>query len=607
MNNEIFSGQQEDQQSQDSMDRRQFLQTMLLATGGVLVDAAIPQEVYAEAPITSKPDIVLNEAKHRQIQFEVDKPLSPEAKQVLFAIDDYQKAFNDTMGGGEVVKAGSSKEIKGKTIKDIGRGFEPQRKKFFDAVKANFSGYKETQYSQEALTKIMAYEIPRYLARFGILAKPLYFPSMERGGQKFSSSDLIMDLYKVVKKETVPYNVWGKSGTVDRLYLDGEVIVDGRDISTRRSTFGGQVFFENILFYTKMLQAQADNIAKMSKDAKRDLNRDVLFSNRLILDALGKTVNTKTDAASAALLRVLYTMDSFVGLDDVEKLTLVHETSHLVDFQDPQYVARFKPHETDNTVTWIKEHYNHTIHEEIDGLLGELRYAPRQELAMVSFINTFLINLNREEGEVDLGHYAASEWILKKITERVLQNPEKYGIEISDQSNVSKDNQVLFQLASLLKHKQELNILMDDIMQYHRAHFDEDLAQDISIFSKGLMEKPASGYDIKKLIAPSLIAGGIYMGVSRFLQRRSMGLAENKLRQSLGKGKGTRKLLELVDSLQILEKPTRIDERERQRALRRLIGAAKNNPDLAQALSKFRNLMDGENIKDFEKLKDENI
>ena len=270
---------------------------------------------------------------------------------------------------------------------------------------------------------------------------------------------------------------------------------------------------------------------------------------------------------------------------ELEENTIAHETGHLGDTLDEKFMETIKPRIFDRPKEFFTYNQNLFVHEEINGLLSELRHCPRKDVTMVNLLATL-----DEETWQDFGHDRAGSWILEKMIEIISKESSSYGIKIKSASRISPINQIIMHLPDLLDKPNLLDKMSEEIRKIHFQNLDEDFSKDYFRTSK-LPFKKTLNFPLKtvgKFAGPALALGGAALLFKKISRRKSIGEAEQIIRTSFGKKKGTAE--NLIGRLQLGVKKNEVNEQKRQAALRTLTKKSKNDPELQRALRKLKNI-----------------
>lgn len=552
----------------DKITRRDFLKKSALTTLGL---GLLAKEVEAKESIefTNDPDIRIFDSKTEKVDYKQEfKELTEKEKELLLEIAQFQLEFFsklDSYSGGlepnkihESQKTFDSKEIQKAKI-----DFWQRLKKYYP----NLENYSEENYNQ-----FLIHDISREFAKNKIFVKPIYYPVIDTTNNKFDASEIMLSFYEISGVQSDSVHEWGKDIQRDIVKVKGQFKLDGQPISPMKPSYTyGQCFFQNIFVYEP---AFADAMSQIH-DKKDEWDRlgASSISEEEMLKFLAGSDKQDQDALAYSALKILSSLGN-ANERDLLQNTLAHETRHLLDLQTEKYKNQFRLNKTKEAAKYLLEQANYSAHEEINGLLGELRYADNKTISLGN-----LIGFAKEGIQMDFFHDKAAEWVLNTFIKVIQENPETYGINISKENKISVKNQILIQLSKFIEHPDGLNRLCEETMRVHETNYNENLSQDyfeqmgISVKSKNriVLENICRNISMGAFAAIG-VAAGIYL-FKEISRRKYFGEIGSMLKKELNEQPG-RKVEKIINDLQINE--GKFDKTKRQKAVSQALNLLNN-------------------------------
>lgn len=501
------------------ISRREFLQKAVsgLAVGaGVLLENT---ESKAEAGpvVDSQAAFELDKSKSSKIEFtRYEGELPPEVNDVLLAVGRFQEKviwFTDSL------ETNNAKTIEGvgPTLEEV----EQQKKELWEELKKILPNLSD--YSSQGFNLVMVRDLPRFLAKYGILAKPMSLPIVDGRSGSFYRFESPLLFYRVEKTESDSVQQWGRELNRDIIYLQ-DLVLDGKQLNPNKNRqSSGQTFFNNIFIYEEALKNEANyEIDPEIVGRLRGLSSAewlVLFNN--LKNELG---DERAAAIQLTFLRLLSNLaDNKITPEDTKDMIISHETRHLIDQTDPSFTSRFVSIASENPREYFGASANIFVHEEINGFLGEMRYGVDKRYSLT---NLLTYNMKQESGQ-DYGHDQALRWLFKKIVKMVSDNPDQYGVVIDDQTAMSLESQVIVYLPNIFAKKELVEKLAEEIMAEHQQHYDEDFSEDY-IRHLGIPEQKKSGIAWEGVCLSGVAVAGVSALALRWIAKRRQEVAQEE-------------------------------------------------------------------------------
>lgn len=364
----------------------------------------------------------------------------------------------------------SATTMKSQIISDTSRFSRIEQKKaeFWSSLKAKYPKLKLAKYSPRKYAHFMAWDLPSLLAPSGVFAKNYQMPTADFGSDHFLAAELLVGFFKVTRIQSDTVSMWNKQTKRDILFVDS-MNIQGKNLGYDWMTnTEGQTFYQNIVLY---LGAQKEHLKELvlTEEEKNILKAARRYQEVDIWRSTEASLDQETAAYKFAAIRMFDRSHSPMStLSEFTKTNLAHETSHLVDQSDKLYRSMFAPKITQSPKEYFGYNANIGVHEEINGILGELVSGPRKDATMSKLL------LSGGDGH-DYAHGTAAKWVLDHILERIVVVPERYGVSFRD-CNISLDNQAVLLLLDL--QPRAIEIMAEDLRKIHRQNYDEDFSKD---------------------------------------------------------------------------------------------------------------------------------
>lgn len=504
----------------DRFSRRNFFKKV----GGGLAATTIEGRSSAEnSPITSQGELVQFESKYNKIDFKGEhKEIPPEVSAFLKSA---VAILNETLELASTDKNALPEEK-----------MSLQRKSLYEAARKAFPGIPA--YSYEAYLKFVVYDLPRYLAPYGIFVKSISSLGGNPEKDTMDHYELMVSFQKVGKVESAKMKMWGKDMERDILYIQELEGLGEQKIVSHFSGGIGQTFYQNIIIFTEHIKPAKED-APTDPKLQEVLNFVATASESQLRDLVAMNKDKPGIAAMIATAMLLAKKGQLKeGVDEEVQNVITHETSHLYDTQDTFWREKFRPIPSPKFSEAMKYSTNLSIHEEIDGLLGEMGY----DSHVITF-QDLMMGYSAAARVSDLSHSAAGMWIMKQAKELVSQNPAEYGVRLSLDSRLSEEDMFLLQFPNLLDRPEVLHALAQKIWKIHRTRFDEDFTQEQKTRIGDGKNQLEWGEEIKRWSAPVVGVGASLWVLKKILDRRqAVQEAERKSREKQSRqGKKSKK------------------------------------------------------------------
>jgi hypothetical protein len=517
----------------NGMNRREFLKKSAMTAGGVLASGGI-LEAMTNTPQGNSQEMVLSGAGEKINYPEQFKPLSPEAKEVINALSEYQTSYT----GGEELR----KELQFAQKQELHIAISPEKvmqtkKSAWEKLKSIFPELANKEFSDETFFNALATELPTFLAQYGIFSKTFFLNlSMSAVGTKpaFRLKEAVVSFFEISKVEHDRVSQWGREMNRDLVHLRSALHMDGKAITDANSAVSAQVAYGNIILFTPAIE---NEFREKAKDLKPLADQIHDFSSRGGLANFGQKnlelTNLYNDAIQLSMVKIFERMRT-PTLEEYKGEIIVHETRHLFDLEEgvaEKMLSFWKnagPTNTDNTSS------NQFLHMEINPHIAQLKYSPNRTYALWR-----LLRNTRDEAKSTISSEKFGVWIVGHIVGLISENPEKYGIKISKERRVSQFNQILSRLDALLDKPETFDSLLDHLINYHKQNLNEDIAGASFAELQGhFTETTDSSTNLYKIGIPAAVGAGIGLEV---LRRRKNRIAQEKMdRQMKKKGPAKR-------------------------------------------------------------------
>jgi hypothetical protein len=314
-------------------------------------------------------------------------------------------------------------------------------------------------YSNESFERALIYDIPRLAAKNGIYASP----SPQFGFSQDGSIEVAEPLLRFLKIEEIKKDKverFGETLSRDIIVLSENLEIEGEQVHNLTQTIPmGQGEFQNVLIHKTNLDK---SIEETQKDQQRalDIIKDVELSRENMIFLLSKAQENQKDQDKTALeLAWIGFLSKIENIPESAYKSLVeHETAHLILGPKGAIASeRFKNVKNIDDFMLVK-----TIapfREEVCAILGEMISCEDNNASILSILEWELF------GKKLPAHKMASNWIIEKITNKVADEIDRYGVVVDSSVDVSARNQIIIQLPAVIKNKDQFNALIAEILE----------------------------------------------------------------------------------------------------------------------------------------------
>lgn len=480
-----------------------------VATTGIMTSKGVEA---AETEPDNLPSLIQFESKYNKIEYTSErKDLDQPTIDLIRSVVGFCNNLNQLQGVKQM-EANRPSEV---SMQPVSRAeLESLKRKSWAEIKKLVPEVPD--FSNRAFIKFLIHDLPRLLAPYGVFSKSIFKLSAEGGSERFSQ-DVIVLFKKIEKIESIEIEQWGRKIKRDVLYLD-DLAEAGEQSASLNSAGGvGQTFYRNVVIDPGKIIEQTLYTDERSKKVVELLSASSLKDR---LDLAEKNDNPRNMAAAigSTLLEMKRDRNNY-NKEEVANV-IVHETSHLVDQHEEKYLETFRPKPNSKFSTEIKGFFSDGAHEEIDGLLGELRYDKDKHIALQHILYGYIEN-NRSR---DFIHSRAGTWVGDRLITRILQNPSAWGVVIDPQGRGTPQLQALIQFANLLDKKEMLEKFAEELHTEHWNNLKEELIK--SSTEVGLPEKTSWDAVAPYAVATLLAAGGFWVALKKLNDRRNAIKAE---------------------------------------------------------------------------------
>lgn len=413
-------------------------------------------------------------AKNEKIRYGANKKLTPQLEDLIMSVFDCESQLMQKMGAAVVRDANTPTQITARWKKEELEGIKAR---FWTQLQRNHPYLKlPAAYSADRYGLLLAKTLPQLLASYRVFAKPAYLPIYDVGGA-INLAEPIVNFYHVESVRSENVRQWGKQLRRDIVYIDGPLEIRGKRLNFNQFALtSGQTFYQNVIIYRSQLNQTLILGGGMTEEQLRELVEqvskipDALFWQKLSESQTETAQREEALKILAAKLTVQLETPKLT-LTEVEQTVVAHETRHLLDQMDPFYRKTYGYKPTWNAQEDIRRQTNVTVHEEIDGLLGQLRYGNRKVQSLVPLISGAQPGITQ-----DYGHDKAARWVLDEMLKKLAARPQAYGATFDPSRKVSPESQALMALPYL--KDAAINQLAEEIFAEHRQRFTEDLADE---------------------------------------------------------------------------------------------------------------------------------
>ena len=502
------------------MNRRDFLRRVLtpvvvaMAEGGATETGVQTQE---QKVLDNSLTELVSQAQEKVIINYPDKfkPLTPEVEEVLLSIQAYQTTILDGNLPDENFYTGQQQQLNQIGDKDK---IDATKLKLWTEFKK--IGIKLGEYSDDIFYRTLLFEIPKRLAEYGIYIRfsNLNISRADSAGLPvaFEQSEILFLAFQIGKierdvteqgKNKVPRNI---------LYIQGPAQVHGRPLYSDKDKRIAEAAFPNIMIFEEGLDIDLKYYAENFEELNRQKGTLQFRQQELI----------RTDAWSSAVevatVKIGQKTKTSLSREELKEQSLAHETRHLIEDLTLDLKSFWPFQKTTNPAIHNARGRNVLVHEELGPILAQLRYGPRKEFTLISYL------VNARDISTPGGTYAMAEkWIIKKMIDIISSNPAHYGMELVP-GPVNKTNQILSQFDLLIDRPDLLDGLCDKLIQLHNQNLGEHIIDEVSNPGWLQGEKVEESLVSKMKVPAGVVigAGAAAYGAKRWMNRRQEVAAE---------------------------------------------------------------------------------
>lgn len=534
----------EEQQDFDSkMTRRKFLRNSATVLGALALGNEERTEAAGEKIDYEAYDTMMFDAQTSRISYRGEyKKITPEVDSINQKMTNFSEYLFSGLGG-----------LGQETNKEhlIAKGFSSEEvinheEAIWEEASRAFPELKLGQFDTTQFPNLVIVKLPSIMAQYGIFMKCIGMPIATPDKRTLTEWHTVPLLYSISKVETNRTSQWGREIDRDIIYLKGLY----RESETLKPIGqSGQTFYQNVIIFEEFLREESGQM----------LDQDSFDSAKTSLPLAKTRIIQEGDQSKVAMfvaLELMVKANNIVSYEDILDKTIEHETTHLLDQTDPLHQS-LRPKGYKTFRDFLSHHQNLMAHEEINGLLGELRYS-KNKIGSLSSMMTAV------GGSQDFGHVFAGQWVLNQMVEKIAANPTKFGIDLG--ADYSADIQIIVWLPALTDKPELLNRLCEEIMkEYRGSHYQESFTKDgdESVIPEQGQNTPSKLLPFGAI--PFLVGGGI-LGFQAFAKRREIGFIEREIGKRIPRTDAER----ILEDLQIRNKGL-ISKNTRERAINRII------------------------------------
>ncbi len=451
--------------------RREFLKTATGVAGGLLVGEQMTGAQGQEKNIGVQN---AQELKRQRLEYDpyfteivinkIDFPAQP--KPLTEEVRDFIKKTIELQNGLALALPIRGRAGSGTKIETF--GFKPAQ---LDTVpvefwnlfkdKFNFKG----SYSRQDVNYALAYELPDYLAQYGIFVHPFTLTYSDQKGAL--NLTCLVSFHKIMDKQSEFVSVWG-----EEIKRDVFSIIP-LDLGTRQEAYESfdprwqsRTNFQNIFFTDPDKteeQKDKDSLSQL-ENAFSNLNESQY------LKTVASSVDQRQMAATMAAKKILnhYPKERLMVRRDT---LLSHETGHLYHYKKLQEFAITKPPTVSEDKEYSIHEANSKTHDEIDAMLTEYKLSKFKENALMGHLGYLASGVQQ-----DFAHDTAANWCIDRFINIIKGNPSNYAITIDSKSPVSVDNQIILNLPNLFSNPHLFETLADKAMEVHKKNYAQDFS-----------------------------------------------------------------------------------------------------------------------------------
>ena len=278
----------------------------------------------------------------------------------------------------------------------------------------------------------------------------------------------------------------------------------------------------------------------------------------------------------------------------LEETIVVHEMGHVRDHSDPEYRAAFAPSATTDPLNMYAHIQDAAAHDEINGMLTELRYAPKKRALSLGKIFGFI----SEGVQQDFEHDRAACWIVDQMINLAQENPERYGVT-TPQANtlLTKSEHALLALPMMLARSGDMDHLLDDVKKLHRTPYDSFGEEGIAHF-RAMVRSQDQGLPIAQIGLALTAIGGVAFTVKSIYDKyveskkdsEDIRSLEQDIRTAFGEDHAKEANVILTD-FQIGIEEKKVDRAVREKAYTQFVDRCRENPELIKTLSRVKQIL----------------
>lgn len=474
-------------------------------------------------------DVAMFQSKYSKVEY----PKNPETltraqEDLIGAIWDFQeKELLPALGKTEMRKA----NVATAALKEVESAGEIEARKMRFWTKLGEHLPDLPRYSPQPYYKTLVYDIPRMFARYGVFVKPVFVPTMDIKEDAFLGAETLLEFFKVKRVDSDEVSQWGRTIVRDVVTIEGPFLAQGRPLAHEAARgHGGQAFYQDVFVYEETI---AKEVAQQASFDPALVERIKTLTDGELLDIVLASGDQADTARNVTVMKLWGRAMEHEETAEMRKAYIItHETGHVIDATDRNFKTRFTPQVRSKPSEYLRGGANLGVHEEINGLLTELRYAKDRITPLLN-----ILTLSSQGTHQDFEHDRAARWIFDHLVSIMRRDPDQYGLSIDGRSRLSSGAQSILQLPELLDREEALNKLAEALMQEHKTNHGEDFGQEY-LETLGVTPNTGGGIPAEKLVGAGVLALAA-LGIQRFLERRARLIEEQ--RQAGGKEKQRRK------------------------------------------------------------------
>lgn len=414
-------------------------------------------------------------AKNEKIDYRAQKALTPELAALIVDTFACETEILTKIGTADMALSSNAHQIQMNwSYVDI----VAIRQRYWQSLQQHhrrlYQKLKLGPYSDEAYGFLLTTTLPKLFAPYGVFAKPIYIPVYEIQADRIDLAEPILMFYRIEAVKSSVIEQWGKRFRRDVVYISGPLLVNGKAMTPPQFTPSpGQSFYQNVIIYRPELSKELGT-GGMTENKLREMVQEVAQRpEEHYWDTVQQASDQYQAALGAAILKAVVKAESpSATLADVEQTIIAHETRHLIDQMDPLYRRSFGGALASTASQDIRRLHNLSVHEEINGLLGQIRYGNRK----IDSLGAALMSA-RPGITQDFAHDKAGRWVLEHATAAIATAPERYGLRIDASRSIQPQNQILMQLPLL--SDESWNRLAEVLYSEHRSGYNEDFGDEV--------------------------------------------------------------------------------------------------------------------------------